>query len=239
MQRIITWWEQLPHYQRLLGMVIVGGLVIGGLWGVLRPAPATTSTGLGTPPPATTEVTSSSGTGSTRTSRPATEAPGASGAVSHDTQVWVDVQGAVKHPGLYQFAQGMRVADALKTAGGVTPRADRRQINLALRLTDQQQLYVPLKGEKAPATSAGGGTGSPATPTSGATSGASSGSTPVNLNTATVTELQQLTGVGAKKAQKIVDYRTQHGPFKSVKDLTQVAGFGEKTVAHLQAQLTT
>ncbi|MDT6980410.1 helix-hairpin-helix domain-containing protein [Levilactobacillus zymae] len=235
MQRLMDWWEELPRYQRLLGLLMVGGLMLG-LWGVLRPGSAASSTGLGTPPPpATTGMASSSGTGSTRASRPSA---GASGA-SHDTQVWVDVQGAVNHPGLYQFAQGMRVADALKTAGGLTPRADRRQINLALRLTDQQQLYVPLKGEKAPATTAVSGTGGTGTPASGATSGSGSSGAPVNLNTATVTELQQLTGVGAKKAQKIVDYRTEHGPFKSVKDLTQVAGFGEKTVAHLQAQLTT
>lgn len=62
---------------------------------------------------------------------------------------------------------------------------------------------------------------------------------PVNLNTATVSELQQITGVGAKKAQKIIDYRTEHGEFKKVDDLTQIPGFGAKTVANLRDQLTT
>ncbi|GEO68535.1 helix-hairpin-helix domain-containing protein [Levilactobacillus acidifarinae] len=234
MQRIEDWWGQLPHYQRVLGSVIVGLLVLGALWGFLRPATPTTGTGLGTPPPPATVTKAVSGS-----SQASQTSAASSGAVSHDTQVWVDVQGAVKHPGLYQFAQGMRVADALKTAGGVTPRADRRQINLALRLTDQQQLYVPLRGEKAPTTAPATGEAGRASAASSTTSGSSSAGAMVNLNTATVTELQQLTGVGAKKAQKIVDYRTEHGPFKTVKDLTQVAGFGEKTVARLQAQLTT
>ncbi|ERK42225.1 comEA protein, partial [Levilactobacillus brevis ATCC 14869 = DSM 20054] len=126
---------------------------------------------------------------------------------------------------------------ALKAAGGLVARADRQRINLAMRLTDQQQVYIPLKGEKMPETAGSAPSGSTATTASSQATG-----TPVavvNLNTATVTELQQLTGIGEKKAQKIVDYRTDHGHFQSVKDLAQVPGFGEKTVANLQDQLTT
>lgn len=133
----------------------------------------------------------------------------------------------------------MRVADAIKTAGGLTAKADRQQVNLASRLTDQQQLTIPLKGEKP--VSAGGKESAAATSQSdsGGSTKASGPTAVINLNTATVADLQQLTGIGEKKAQKIVDYRTAHGSFQTVKDLTQVPGFGEKTVANLQDQLTT
>lgn len=226
-QRIQEWWFGLPRQRQLLAVLGgIGVLVVGG-WLMLRqPAPAALPAAI---PPATT---SSSGrlqstSGHTQT---------ASQASSHDTRVFVDVQGAVNHPGLYQFSPEMRVADAIKAAGGLVARADRQQINLATRLTDQQQLYLPLKGEKHPATATSGS----APASSGSSASASSGNaTVVNLNTATVTDLQQLTGVGAKKAQKIVDYRTEHGSFQSVTDLAQVPGFGEKTVANLQDQLTT
>lgn len=222
MQRLEDWWWQLSRRQQLLLGSVALVLVGLGLWG-FWPREASTTLPAAPPPPTTGMAQTSTHPSATSASTPV---------VSHDTRVFVDVQGAVKHPGLYQFAQGMRVADALKAAGGLVVRADRQQVNLAMRLTDQQQLYIPLKGEHHTATP-------PATGNSTATSQASSAATVVNLNTATVSDLQQLTGVGAKKAQKIVDYRTEHGAFKSVKDLTQVAGFGEKTVEHLQDQLTT
>lgn len=212
MQVIWEWLAQLPRRVQLI-VGSMGVVVLIGLgWMLLRPE--ATSVATGTPPPATTNsalVTSRQtlSSGATGISKAST--------VSHDTRVFVDVQGAVKRPGLYQFSQGMRVADALKTAGGLVARADRKRINLATRLVDQQQLYIPLKGEKTPATNASPTDGGAATGTS---AGAASSSTPVvNLNTATVADLQQLTGVGAKKAQKIVDYRNEHGDFKSVSDL--------------------
>ncbi|AYM03030.1 ComEA family DNA-binding protein [Levilactobacillus brevis] len=228
-QRIQEWWFGLPRQRQLLAVLGgIGVLVIGGWLMLHQPASAALPAAI---PPATT---SSGRVQSTTSGHP----QAASQASSHDTRVFVDVQGAVNHPGLYQFSPEMRVADAIKAAGGLVARADRQQINLATRLTDQQQLYLPLKGEKRPATATSSST--PASSGSGTSANSSSGSaTVVNLNTATVTDLQQLTGVGAKKAQKIVDYRTEHGSFQSVADLAQVPGFGEKTVANLQDQLTT
>lgn len=228
-QRIQEWWFGLPRQRQWLAVLGgIGVLVIGGWLMLHQPAPAALPAAI---PPATT---SNDRVQSTTSGHP----QAASQASSHDTQVFVDVQGAVNHPGLYQFSPEMRVADAIKAAGGLVARADRQQINLATRLTDQQQLYLPLKGEKRPATATSGS--APAGSGSGPSASSSSGSaTVVNLNTATVTDLQQLTGVGAKKAQKIVDYRTEHGSFQSVADLAQVPGFGEKTVANLQDQLTT
>ncbi|NLR09280.1 MULTISPECIES: ComEA family DNA-binding protein [Lactobacillaceae] len=233
MQQVMTWWCGLSRrYQVILG---AGGLLVVGLvvWGGLilsRPAPTTLPVAVPPQPTAQRQVSQSSTTGASLASQVS----------HHDTRVFVDVQGAVAHPGLYQFAAEMRVADAIKAAGGLTAKADRQQVNLASRLTDQQQLTIPQKGEH-PAASASSSVAT-ATGKAGASSGtAKSGdqTTVVNLNTATVADLQQLTGVGEKKAQKIVDYRTAHGSFQTVKDLAQVPGFGEKTVANLQDQLTT
>lgn len=225
MEQLIMWWQGLSLRMRVmiaggLGMTVL--LLVG--WGLLHRAPVAT---LPAKIPPATQAISESG------SHQVTAGTGRASS-SHDTRVFVDVQGAVRKPGLYQFSAEMRVADAIQTAGGLAPRADRQQINLATRLTDQQKLYIPLKGEKLPQTAASG-------PTTGGASGSqsSSATTVVNLNTATVADLQQLTGIGEKKAQKIVTFREEHGSFKSVKDLAQVPGFGDKTVANLQDQLTT
>ncbi|WP_304057676.1 helix-hairpin-helix domain-containing protein [Levilactobacillus namurensis] len=224
MERLKTWWDAQTRDRQ----VIMGGLgilLVGLLgWFLLRPAtPAPL-------PPATPPVNRAAQSS-------VTHSAGTTASQSSATEVVVDVQGAVQRPGLYRFKSGMRVADAVREAGGLAERADRQKINLATRLVDQQQLYLPKKGEKAPATngSAPGPAGG-STPTSASSAGPDA---PLNLNQATVTDLQKLSGIGAKKAQKIVDYRTEHGDFKTVNDLTQVAGFGEKTVARLQAQLTT
>lgn len=237
MTKIQEWWLTLAKKQQLLMIVLIlgGVLVAGALWlhqpSATRTLPATIPAAKGSGQMAATAT-------DTRKQQ-SVRSTGVSQASSHDTRVFVDVQGAVKRPGLYQFTSEMRVADAIKEAGGLASRADRKQINLATRLTDQQQLYIPLKGEQAPAQSATS-TGNSAMSGSGTSSPKSDKSvTVVNLNTATVTDLQQLTGVGEKKAQKIVDYRSEHGSFKSVADLAQVPGFGEKTVANLQDQLTT
>lgn len=236
MERIQEWWLTITPKQRVIGLVVLMGglLVVGGLL-LRQPAKSTGSTEI---PAATGSGTMTQSAEIAAGSRRSTSSGGVTQqASSRDTRVFVDVQGAVKQPGLYQFAADMRVADAIKAAGGLAPRADRQQINLAARLTDQQQLYLPIKGEKAPAS--GNATAAKVGSASSTSGGAGSTATVVNLNTATVADLQQLTGIGEKKAQKIVDYRTEHGSFQTVHDLAQVPGFGEKTVANLQDQLTT
>lgn len=219
MEKIWNWWRGLERWVRTLSVAAVVIFGLGSWWGLTQSQPSREMPAA--PPPVTTQsATKTRGAASEQTSA----------ATSHPTKLFVDIQGGVLHPGLYTFKPGMRVDDAIRAAGGLQPKADRRQLNLATRLADQQQVYVPLKGEKpaaAPSTSG---------PTPSATSGATTAT--INLNTATVTELQQLSGIGEKKAQKIIDYRTEHGDFKTVKDLSQVAGFGEKTVARLAERLT-
>lgn len=128
----------------------------------------------------------------------------------------VDVAGAVSRPGLYHLAAGTRIADAVAAAGGATPHADVTLVNLAAPLADGEQVLVPVRGALA-------GTG--AGPSSTA---------PVDLNTASAEQLDGLPGVGPATAQKIVDYRQAHGPFRSVDDLEAVPGIGPSKLAQLK-----
>ena len=136
-------------------------------------------------------------------------------------RVVVDVAGAVKRPGVYRLSATQRVEDALKRAGGPARRADLSQINRAAKLEDGRQILVPLRPSKAAPT---------AMPASGGTAPAAP-SQPLNLNTATLEQLDTLDGVGPATAQKILDYRTEHGGFSSVDELDQIPGIGEKRLA--------
>jgi competence protein ComEA len=137
----------------------------------------------------------------------------------------VDVAGAVRHAGVYRMAQGARVADALKRAGGATSHADLSQINRAAKLSDGQQVLVPRR--LAPGHAA---------PTAATTSGTAPAQ-PVDLNSATEEQLDTLDGVGPATAQKIIAFRTQHGGFSSVDQLDQIPGIGPKKLAALRPQV--
>ena len=142
------------------------------------------------------------------------------------TAVVVDVVGAVRRPGLYRLAQGARIADAVSRAGGATRKADLALINLAAPLADGEQVVVPRRGSAAPAASSGA-TGSSATP------GVPAGG-PVHLSTATLEQLDSLPGIGPVTAQKILDYRQEHGAFTSVDELDAVPGIGPARLDQLQ-----
>ncbi|MFF4207871.1 helix-hairpin-helix domain-containing protein [Streptomyces sp. NPDC001796] len=137
--------------------------------------------------------------------------------------VVVDVSGKVRNPGLQRLPAGSRVADALRAAGGVRPGTDIDGLNRARLLVDGEQIVV---GGPAPAP----GTG-PALPAAG---GSAAPGTPVSLSTATVDQLDALPGVGPVLAQHIVDYRSQHGGFRSVDELREVNGIGERRFADLR-----
>jgi competence protein ComEA len=137
--------------------------------------------------------------------------------------VYVDVAGAVRRPGLYRLRDGSRVADALARAGGVTPKAALELVNRAALVADGEQIVVPRRGGAVAASGAGG---------AGALGGAPSG--PVHLNSATLEQLDALSGVGPVTAQKIVDYREQHGGFRSVDELDAVPGIGPARLEQLR-----
>ncbi|HET7615779.1 MAG TPA: ComEA family DNA-binding protein, partial [Bacillales bacterium] len=139
--------------------------------------------------------------------------------------VVIDVKGAVKTPGVYRMKKGDRVVDAIDEAGGLLKEADRNRINLAKLLTDQMVVYVPKKGELKQQV----GTTDP---------GTAKADGKVAVNTAGVSELETLPGVGQVKAEAIVAYRKKNGPFKKMSDLLNIPGIGEKSLEALKKHIT-
>jgi competence protein ComEA len=131
----------------------------------------------------------------------------------------VYVSGAVRRPGLYRLAQGTRIADALALAGGAMPKADLVAVNLAAPLADGEQVVVPLRG----IAGAGATGGAAASPTA-----------PLDLNSASLEQLDTLPGIGPTTAQKILDYRQAHGAFHSLAELDAVPGIGPARIEQLK-----
>jgi competence protein ComEA len=139
----------------------------------------------------------------------------------------VHVVGEVRRPGLYRLRDGARIADAVHRAGGALRDADLAAVNLAAPLVDGVQILVPARTVAPNGSPAGSAGGPPEVPTG-----------PVSLSSATLEELDQLPGVGPITAQKIVDYRTEHGPFASVDDLDAVPGIGPTRIEQLRELVT-
>lgn len=146
-----------------------------------------------------------------------------------ETMIYVDIKGAVKVPGIYQLKNQQRIWDALALAGGVSEEADTAQVNYAQKVKDQMIIYVPKKGEAVAQSLETLQESAPAQQNQ---------EEKINLNTATEAELQTISGIGAKKAQEIIRFRDEQGPFKTVKELKNVPGIGEKTVERLKDMLT-
>ncbi|HET6846284.1 MAG TPA: ComEA family DNA-binding protein [Anaerolineales bacterium] len=143
----------------------------------------------------------------------------------------VHVIGAVLRPGLYIFAEGSRVQDAITAAGGLTSDAQIEGINLAAKLEDGQQLDIPSGG---PGAAAAAPTAAFRVLPSSEPTAAPSGDM-IDINTASAEELATLPGIGPTTAQRIVDYRTEHGPFGRIEDLMNVAGIGPATFDNIRA----
>ena len=149
-------------------------------------------------------------------------------AITEPVEVVVQVAGAVEQPGVYRLPVGARVIDLIDAAGGAVTDADLEAMALAAHLVDGQRVQVPHRGELLPASATGGGTGDGGAGDAGGAGGAvgTSPAAPVDLNSASLEQLDALPGVGPATAQAIVGYRTKHGPFQSVDDLTEVPGIG-------------
>ncbi|MCZ0717224.1 helix-hairpin-helix domain-containing protein [Aerococcus kribbianus] len=148
---------------------------------------------------------------------------------------YVDIKGAVKNPSIYPIEGEMRVYDVIDLAGGLTDQADQSQVNLAQRVSDQMVVYIPKEGESVPATLT---MAASETNSDDQSSNTAKDSDLININTADVSQLEEISGIGAKKAEEIIRYREDQGPFKSVDDLENVNGIGAKTLERLRTEVT-
>ncbi|MBD2893698.1 hypothetical protein amrb99_26200 [Actinomadura sp. RB99] len=201
---------------RVLAVIaVIAALVAGGYLWLARPRPD--------PAPSTADAAATEVSAAAPSPGPS---PGAVPAgATNPASVVVHVLGKVKHPGVVTLPSGSRVEEAIKAAGGVRPGAGTGTLNLARKLVDGEQIPV---GVRLP--SPAPGTPPPGQPPPGS----AAPGTPVDLNTATAEQLDQLPGVGPVLAQRIVDYRTQHGGFRSVDQLQDVDGIGARRFADLK-----
>jgi competence protein ComEA len=152
------------------------------------------------------------------------EAPDVKDAKPIDESVYVDVKGEVKKPGLYEVKKGERLKYVIDRAGGFTSKADSKLINLAIKVTDEMLIYVPAEGEAAGQV-----------PTIQANPASSQGGEEkVNLNDASKEDFETLPGIGPAKAAAFVQYREENGPFKSIEDIKEISGIGDKTFEKLK-----
>jgi competence protein ComEA len=140
----------------------------------------------------------------------------------------VQVDGAVPRPGVYELAEGSRVQDAVTAAGGLLAEADATGINLAARLEDGQQLNIPY----------GSGSAGPPPPAFTDEEPPTAPADLININTASSEELDSLPGIGPTTAQKIIDYRIQHGDFQQIEDIMNVSGIGPATFDDIKDLIT-
>ena len=148
---------------------------------------------------------------------------------------YVDIKGEVLHPGVYEFSCESRMQEVIKKAGGFTEEADETKINLAQKISDQMQIIVPNLHSK----QEGGVTeGNSEKGNMSNTTPSNSKQGTVNINTATLEELQTIKGIGKKKAEAILQYRKEHGAFRTKEDLLQVKGIGKKALEAIESQVT-
>ena len=148
---------------------------------------------------------------------------------------YVDIKGEVLRPGVYEFSCESRIQEVIKKAGGFTEEADETKINLAQKISDQMQIIVPNLHSK----QEGGVTeGNSEKGNSSNTTPSNSKQGAVNINTATLEELQTIKGIGKKKAEAILQYRKEHGAFRTKEDLLQVKGIGKKALEAIESQVT-
>ncbi|HEP1785547.1 TPA: helix-hairpin-helix domain-containing protein [Streptococcus suis] len=214
MDTIKTYIEMLKEYKWQIALPAVAGLLMATFLIFSQPAKSNQTGLTDFPQTEQTDLVE-------ETSTEASEEP---------TQLVVDVKGAVAKPGLYTLEADARVNDAVEAAGGLTSQADPKSINLAQKLSDEAVVYVASKDENISVVTS--------TTASSAMSQEEKNTSLVNLNTATEADLQTISGIGAKRAADIIAYREANGGFKSVDDLNNVSGIGDKTMESIRPYVT-
>jgi len=212
-----------------LAVLVAVAVVAGVVWyrvgsGGAATAPRSAPSRAGSRAPSGGSGTEPSGAGPT--SDPAQAVSGSGAQSPKGNRVVVHVAGAVARPGVVELASGSRVIDAVEAAGGGLPEADLDRLNLAAKIVDGQRVLVQKVGDP-PAAAEGAGTASGATPGAASTG-------PLNLNTATLDQLDGLPGIGPVLAAAILAERVRRGAFKSVNELREVRGIGEQRFADLR-----
>jgi competence protein ComEA len=203
--RAAGWWSAARRQPARAASMALGALALAGaLWWLLRPPAAI-------PPEQLLPVVSTSVVG---------VAPSVNASTTASTVV-VHLSGAVARPGVLHLPVGTRVVDAVDAAGGLALDADADRVNLAAPLVDGGRVHVPRVGEVAPTVDDGA-------------AGVTSAPGPIDINTATAAELEELPGIGPATASAIVEHRERHGPFASVDSLGDVSGIGDAKLAQLR-----
>ena len=140
----------------------------------------------------------------------------------HDEKIFVDVKGAVKHPGVFETTKDKRVKDLIEEAGGLLDDADTSTLNLSQKVKDQMVIYVLKHGEK---------------PKQISDSSSSSNTDVININTANKEQLMKISGVGKTKAEAIIAHREKNGDFKKKEDITKVRGIGKSTFEKIKDKI--
>lgn len=234
LQDLLAWLTEKKMY------IIIVLLALGGFYYVNRQPAADNSALLSS----SQSMSENSGQSLQSSSVSSVASSASSAASAANSEVVCDISGAVKHQGVYRLKNGARLEDLIEKAGGLTKDAQLKAINRSQLLKDQDKIYIPGKGEKVEAAQTAN-SASATTPASSvasssassSTSGAASGDL-INLNTATAADLQKLNGIGEKKAEQIIAYRQEKGSFKSIDELKEVSGIGDKTFAAIKDQLT-
>jgi competence protein ComEA len=231
---------QLSRRQIVAYVAVAAVVVAVGVRYVIAPRVAGPSGG---EPLVLSSVAPDGGTSVTSGSAAGSSGPAASSSASPAAEAVVYVCGAVRSPGVVRLPKGSRVADALELAGGATARAELAAVNLAALVADGQQILVPERaalgasssGAVGLAPAAGAAAGGSA---AGAGAGAAVTGGPVNINTASLEQLDTLQGIGPSTAQKIIDYRTANGPFATIDDLKNVSSIGDAKFAAVKDSIT-
>lgn len=182
----------------------------------------------------TFEISSSS---TSQISKVSTSVPQVKSSVTRK-EIFVDIKGAVKHPGLYKAKSNQRLAYIIQQAGGLENNADVSKLNYAHKLSDQMMIYVPKQGENYTGDVIIELQSEDTMSSDTSNSNTTEDNNKINLNTATKEQLTQLNGIGDKKAELIISYRDEHGKFKTIDELKNVSGIGDKTFAAISDKLT-